>query len=307
MNLDEAIKVAIERKLSDEPVSWVELADKCEVHPEKLRARVRRKLERMRVEDSTSTKVLLFDIETSPMVTYSWSNSPKFLPEHMIIKDWYVINWAAKWLFDDKMMTGVVTPEESIQRDDERIVKDLWKLLDEADIVIAHFGDAFDIKMMNGRFLKHGLNMPMSYNSIDTKKVSSRKMRLPSHSLNYVSRYLGLEQKNPTDFSLWERCMAGESSALKEMDDYCQQDVKVLEDVYLKLRPFIQPHPQMGFNIEADAKICPTCGHDDLEKQGVYQTTVNQYDGFRCKKCGSITRSRKALPRSEHITSSVPR
>jgi DNA polymerase elongation subunit (family B) len=253
-------------------------------------------------------KVLLFDIETSPFLTYNWNRKPSYLPEQMIIEEWYVINWAAKWLFEDETITGVVTPEESKNKDDRRIVEKLWYLLDEADIVIAHYGDMFDIKMMNGRFFKYNLNLPMPYKTIDTKKAAGKRMRLPALNLNYIARYMGLETKHTTNFQLWVDCMAGDPEALEKMDKYCQQDVKILEDVYLKLRPYIQPHPNLGLFIESDAKACPACASTKLKKEGTYQTTVNLYDAYRCQDCGSITRSRHAHKlNKDGITSSVPR
>lgn len=304
-------------QLSEEGLSSREIAETLskrhkEVKPTSDRS-VRRVLERLREEDKIlikqgPAKVLLFDIETSPMITYNWNRKPSWLPEGMIMEDWFVINWAAKWLFDDEILTSVVTPKEARNRDDKRVVKELWDLLNEADVVIAHYGDMFDIKMMNGRFFKYGMNLPMPYKSIDTKKAAGKRMRLPALNLNYIARYMGLDEKHSTNFDLWVGCMEGNQEKLDEMDKYCQQDVKVLEDVYLKLRPFIQPHPNLGMYIETDSKTCPACGSTDLEKEGEYATTVNIYDAYRCQDCGSITRSRKSkMDNRDHITSSVPR
>jgi len=255
-------------------------------------------------------KVLLFDIETAPMITYAWNRKPSYINDNHIIEGYYVINWAAKWLFDEEMMSGVVTPEESKNRDDERIVRKLWELLNEADIVIAHYGDKFDVKMMNGRFLKHGMNPTMPYKTIDTKKAASHAMRLEANNLDYIAKELGLGQKHDTNFQLWKDCMAGDEEALERMDEYCQQDVRILEDVYIKLRPFVRSHPNLGLFINKGYKTCPACGSTDLKKEGRYQTTVNIYDAYRCQDCGSITRNRKHALSKEHkqnITSSTPR
>lgn len=278
---------------------------------------VRAALQRWREQGDITTpekepaKILLFDIETAPLLTYSWSRKPTWLNTKMIVEDWYMINWAAKWLFSDEMITGVTTPKENRDRNDERITNKLWKLLDKADIVIAHYGDMFDIKMVNGRFFKHGLNLPMPYKTIDTMKAARKRMRLPSNSLDSIAKYMNLESKHSTTFELWAGCMEGDPESIQKMDKYCQQDVKVLEDVYLKLRPFIQPHPNLGLFIEnSHDEMCPACGSTHLEKEGTYQTTVNLYDAFRCQDCGSITRARKNNISKEHkqnITSSTPR
>ncbi len=46
MTAHQAIETAIELRLNNKPISWVKLADKAGIHPEKLRGRVRRRLEK---------------------------------------------------------------------------------------------------------------------------------------------------------------------------------------------------------------------------------------------------------------------
>jgi len=307
-------------KLSKQGLSSTEIADimsklYVEIEPTHDRS-VRSALQRFREtgdyesDGRKPAKVLLFDIETAPLITYIWNRFQKYLPDEMLIKEWYVICWSAKWLFEDEVMNGCVTPEESKNRDDKRIISDLWDLLNEADIVIAHNGDKFDVKKINGRFVKYGLNLPMPYKTIDTFKAARKRMSLPSLSLNYIAGYLGLQQKNDTDFQLWVDSMEGDPKALKRMQEYCDQDIRVLEDVYLKLRPFVQPHPNLGMYIKSDSKTCPSCASTNLKKEGQYATTVNLYDAFRCQDCGSITRSRNTSISQENkktVTSSTPR
>lgn len=255
-------------------------------------------------------KVLLFDIETAPLIAYMWSLRQKYVSPDNIKQPWFVICWSAKWLFNDEIINACVTPEESKNQDDKRIIKKLWDLLDEADIVISHNGDKFDIKKVNGRFAKYGLNLPMPYQSIDTYKSARRRLSLPSLKLDYVAEHFGLEGKSDTDFQLWLDCMAGDQEQLDNMQSYCDQDVFVLEDVYLKLRPFITSHPNLGLFIKTEAQACPACASENLEKEGTYSTTANLYDAFRCQDCGSITRSRHSSvskEEKEKITRSIAR
>lgn len=300
-----------EEGLSSKEIAVILSKTENEIHENTDRS-IRSALSRWREEGTIQTqkkpaKVLLFDIETAPMIAYTWSRFPKMIGDHMLKQDWYVINWAAKWLFDDKMMSGVVTPKESVRQDDRRIVTEMWNLLNEADIVITHNGDKFDIRMLNGRFIKYGLNLPMPYQSIDTYKAARKRLNLPSLKLNYIAEFLGVGKKMTTSFDWWVKSMEGSQEHLSLMDIYCQQDVKVLEEVYLQLRPFIQPHPNLGLYIESDVHTCPSCGSSNLKKEGTYNTAVNQYDAFRCGDCGSITRSRKSRSTNENVTRSVPR
>lgn len=276
---------------------------------------IRRILQKHREENnivpkSEPAKILVFDIETAPIIAYTWSRFPKMIGDQMIKQDSYVINWAAKWLFNDNILSDVVTPQESLKQDDSRIIKSMWKLLDEAEIVITHNGDKFDIKRLNGRFIKYGLNLPSPYQSIDTYKSARRKLNLTSLKLNFIAEYLGIASKLNTSFDLWVGCMNGDEKSLEYMDKYCKQDVLVLEEVYLHLRPFIQPHPPISFNIGSDISTCPTCASDNLKKEGTYNTTVNQYDSYRCNDCGSLSRSRQSSLKTsdrKSVLSSIPR
>lgn len=308
MTISKAVKQAFQKKLKGEPVSWVRLGNEAGVHPERIRGKTRRLLKKHRNLTKSDVKVLVFDIETSPLVSYLWNRWQKFIPDQQVIEDWFVISWAAKWLFEEEVMSDVVTPEEALNRDDYRVTRSLWKLMDEADVLIAHNGLKFDIKMINGRFFKHDLDLPSPYQVIDTFRHATKRFRLPSSGLNFIAKMLGLGKKDDTDFQLWVDCMKGDTEALKKMDKYCKQDTKLLEDVYLKMRPYIQPHPNLGIYIESDVQVCPACGSDELESNGTYATTVNLYESYRCKCCGSQTRSRKSkLESREHITSSIPR
>lgn len=277
-------------------------------HDRQVRMVVQKWKEENGVDTTRKPKVLIFDIETSPMKAFIWQQKTRFVPDAMVMSESFVLSWAAKWLFEDDVFSDVVTPKEARNMDDKRIVENLWKILDEADVVIAHNGINFDTRHMNGRFLKYGLNLPSPYVQIDTLRASRKRLRLSSYRLDAIAKFLGTEVKKSTNFQLWLDCLSGDKEALKKMDEYCQQDIRVLEDVYLHLRPYIQPHPNLGVYIEENAQACPACLSTNLEKTGEYATTVNLYDAYRCKSCGSLTRSRKSsLTNKDHITSSIPR
>lgn len=308
MTIENAIDTAFRLKLKNEPVSWKKLGEKAGVHPEKIRARTRRLLKKHRKNSHNRPKILVFDLETTPLVSYIWSRWQKHIPDTNVTQDSFVLCWAAKWLFEDSLLSDVVTSKEAQNQDDYRIMKSLWALINEADIIIGHNALNFDIKVMNGRFLKHGLELPNPYQVIDTYRHAAKKFRLTSSGLNFLARYLGLPTKTDTNFKLWVDSMKGDSSSLNKMNDYCKNDVKVLEDVYLTMRPYIQPHPNVGVYVQSEVLTCPSCGHDELEEEGTYATSVNLYKAHRCKSCGSIARSRTSLLTDRtHITSSVPR
>jgi len=48
------------------------------------------------------------------------------------------------------------------------------------------------------------------------------------------------------------------------MEIYNRNDVSILEDLYLKLRPYIRNHPNLNLWNEEKISICPNCGNSEL-------------------------------------------
>lgn len=248
-----------------------------------------------RKNENKFPKILIFDIETSPSITYTFGRFKVNINLEQVEQDPIMLTWSAKWLYSSDIMSDAITPKEVKEFNDKRIVESLWKLLDEADIVVAHFGDAFDIPMLNSRAILNGLSPYTSVNSIDTKKVASKQFRFPSNKLDALATYFGVGNKIKTDFDLWKRCLHGELAAIKEMEVYNIQDVVVLEEVYLKLRPWIKSHPNIGLYLDSDVPVCSACGSKDIKPTNTYYfTQTGKYPEYRCK-CGALTRGRKTV------------
>jgi len=229
-------------------------------------------------------KILLFDVETSFYHFVGWGTYKQFIQHYQITKHQYIISWAAKWLYDDNVQSDVVTPEESKNRDDGRILKSIWKLLDEADIVIGHNGDRFDLRKLRWRFLSKDMQPPSPFRVIDTLKVARREFFAPSYKQDFLTKYFKLKNKLPTEFQLWIDCEEGIPERLKEMVKYNRHDVIGLEQVYLKLRPYIHNHPNLGVLMDKD--VCPNCGADDIiETDAEYITSANKFPVYRCNSC----------------------
>ena len=250
---------------------------------------------REEAQSISPARVLIFDIETAPLMSNIWGLWNQNVGHNlsMLESDWFIITWSAKWLFEEEVFTGKLTPEEAKNQDDSRIVRNFWQLLNDADIVIAHNGDKFDIKRVNTRFLKLGLHPPTPYQTIDTLKHVRKKFNISSNKLDYVAKFLELGGKMETGgFELWKGCMEGDQESLNKMEEYNIKDVTLLEEVYLRIRSWITPHPNMGLHIGENVTCCATCGGTELTIVGTYKTYMSEYDALRCDSCGSINRSR---------------
>lgn len=252
---------------------------------------------------NTNAKILILDIETAPIRAFVWGLWNQNITIDKIISDWFCLTWAAKWLFDKKVYSAAVTPAEAIAQNDKRIMRGLWALMNEADIIIAHNGDKFDIPKINTRFLLNGFEAPLPYQTIDTLKHIRRQFGMSSNKLDYVNKLLNLERKQETGgFELWAGCYKGDQKSLNKMLKYNCGDVKILEETYLRIRGWIRPHPSVALHIlDENQSHCPTCGSSNLidEKKG-YHTSVNVYEMLRCADCGAVSRKRLSVVTVDH-------
>lgn len=244
---------------------------------------------------SRTARVLLFDIETLPMVMLGWDLYRPVFSYKNILEHGCTLSWSAKWLFDDTIHSDILTPKEAIAQDDKRIVQSLWKLLDEADIVIGHNAAKFDVRKMNARFLFHRMNPPSPYQIIDTKVAAKKVFYLPSNAQGYITQFLNLQEKLDTDFDLWKKCRVGDKKALKEMHEYNIQDIRGLEEMYVTLRPWIPQHPNLSVYLTTDEAHCPKCQSKTIKLGGIYSTPANLYRCFRCENCGTIGRTSNSI------------
>lgn len=245
-------------------------------------------------ENKIAAKILLFDIETSPMEVYVWSlRGNDYISPESIIKDYSVLTWSAKWLFEPEVISQKVSGQDAINREDSSILQKMWELLDEADVVVVQNGKKFDIPKLNARFLRIGFPPPMYYQVIDTKEVMSKNFGLSSNKLDYANKFLGIDVKDDMEFQDWIDCVHGDETKLQKMCDYNQTDVVIMEELYLKLRPWIPSHANLGIYADTDKDCCPNCQSTELRWSGQYATPLGMYEAFRCLNCGAIGRSTK--------------
>lgn len=241
-------------------------------------------------------KVLLIDTETAPLEAYVWRLWKQTIGWNQVSSQWYMLCWSAKWLYSDDVITEVLTPEEAVREDDSRIMTDLWKLIDECDVLVAHNAKGADIPWTNTRFILNGMTPPTPYHVVDTLEIARKNFAFSSNKLDALAEYFGIEHKIKVDFDLWRECRHGNPKALEEMAFYNKKDVDILEQVFLKLRPWMKGQLNLNNYLDSKVTICATCGSENLEDTGnFYYTSTGKYTLFRCKDCGAITRSRYNL------------
>lgn len=232
-------------------------------------------------------RILLWDIEVSPITSYTWSLWETNVIE--VKKDWYMLSFAYKWLGESKVTVKALPMYKGYEKnkeDDKALCQDLWKLLDEADIVIGQNVDSYDIKKSNARFIIHGMKPTSPYKTVDTLKVAKKYFKFDSNKLGELGRYLGLGGKEETGgFATWLGCMNGDMEMWKKMIKYNRQDVVLLEKVYIRLRDYMTNHPRASDN--PITSHCPNCGSDHLQKRGTTRNRVTTLQRLHCQNCGA--------------------
>lgn len=245
-------------------------------------------------------RILIFDLETSPNISYVWGHYDQNVIAH--VQESYLLSVAYKWLGEDKVHVKALPDYKGYKPNtdcDKELCKDLWALFDEADIVIAHNGDQFDIKKANTRFVRNGLTPYSDFRSIDTLKLAKRAFKFNSNKLNDLGNFLGVGQKAQTGgFSTWLGCLNGDAKAWKTMCEYNKQDVALLERVYLSLRPWAKTHPDVS--TLRGSRGCPFCGHPKAHKRGFSYTNLMRAQRYQCLGCkGYYQSSRTKIPLSD--------
>ncbi len=246
-------------------------------------------------------RTLIYDIETSAIVAHVWgiwqTNAVR------VVEDWDIICFAYKWLGDKKTHFVAQWDFDDFKpnvRNDKQVVQKLWELFNEADIVIAHNGRAFDEKKSQARMMIHKMSPPAPYRQIDTKLEVKKVSAHTSNSLSALAKSLELDPKDDAGgYDTWINSMAGDKKAQKHFKKYNLQDVDTLEQLYEQVRPWMKTHPQMNV-MTGRPTACPKCGTpDSMTKCMKYQSTNgNRYQYYRCKNCGGMAKSR--VPEESH-------
>lgn len=234
-------------------------------------------------------KVLLLDTENSPLITANWGLYNQ--DAVWMVEDWKLLSFSYKWL-GDKKVTGLslLDFKDHKKLDDKALTKAAWDLVNEADVILAHNADRFDIRKLNAKFLEHKLPVPASYKTIDTLKIAKKYFYLTSNKLDYIAELLGLQRKMSTGGKeLWRLCQLGDETAYKKMVKYCNQDIRVLEDVYLELRKWHTSHPDLTLYTGERGK-CKHCQSKRLQKRGFEYLKVKVYQRLFCLTCGAWQR-----------------
>tara|TARA_R110000868_G_scaffold102014_3_gene280898 strand:- start:1882 stop:2748 length:867 start_codon:yes stop_codon:yes gene_type:complete len=263
--------------------------------------------------------VLFFDIETLPLKTFIWQPGTQYvghknlLPSHsmwgLICIQYAVNDGPVKVLRYDKH-GGTAGMIEAFD-----------KLVAKSDIVLGKNSDRFDIKMLNS--MRALLDIPPIVGwekyTEDLEKQMRRYFRLPSQSLDYISKQLGVGGKVSMEMSDWIAISNyRELTDLKDsgldtkainivskhlfkentkdirilgkaaLEKMCHYGAKDTEDTRI-LWNYLKSHFDPKFNVakwKEEKHGCKHCGNTNIKKNGIRVAGKTRYQQFYCNDCG---------------------
>lgn len=243
-------------------------------------------------------KRLIFDIEVSPNIGWFWK------PDHYmrvwhdnIILEGAIICICYKWAGESTVYS--LTWDK--KHNERKMLQTFIKVMNEADEVVTHNGDKFDIVWVRTRCIVNNVPMMPDYVSLDTYKAAKHNFNFMSNKLSHIAKVCGLGEKLDTGGSkLWKQVLMGETElenrdfwnrlilgnnkkALDKMVRYCKQDVRLLERVWEKMNPYIKPKSHFGNS----SNSCPECGSENIVINK-YRTSAagSKRVTFQCTDCG---------------------
>lgn len=278
-------------------LTWVEISTKF---PGSTPNMVRKAFYRYTRDNTESkpVKILCLDIETTPILALVWGLWDQNVSLEQIVEDWSILSFCAKWVGSDEVIYQDVRGQKNL-RDDKKLLKSLWKLMDEADIILHQNGTSFDVPKINARFILNGITPPSSFRNIDTLRIARKHFKFTSNKLAFLTQRLCTKHvksghKKFPGISLWVECLKGNEDAFIEMQEYNVLDVLSLEELYVDhLRKWDNT---LNLNVYTDHEyhVC-SCGSTQFTENGFTYSNLGKYKRFRCKKCGAYSIDRENL------------
>lgn len=224
---------------------------------------------------------LFFDIECSKAIALTFSAGRDcYINPDDIIQYPAIICICYKWEGQDK----VYSLQWDKNKNDKSLLEKFVKIAEQADELVGHNGDNFDIKYIRTRCLFHRISMMPEFTTLDTYKAAKAGFRFMSNKLDFIAKYIGSGGKTHTGNDLWnDITLKNSPAARKIMVDYCKNDVLELEKVYLAMKPYTKAKLRISQNKEH----CPECDSLNVKVRS-YKISIggNKFAHVQCHDCG---------------------
>lgn len=243
--------------------------------------------------------VWILDIETSPCIFYCWGTGKQYVSVDQLIEDWHIMSFSAKRL---NAPANTMVYMETRTKNDKKLLKKLWQIFNEADVVITQNGKKFDEPKIKARMMLAGFKPYKPFEHHDTYLQNTDK-EFTSHTLAYLSekfckKYKKLKHKKFAGLSLWKACLGAKVTlhpnpeAWKEMKRYNKHDVLSDEELYINTQGWSKKNAPIMFDGD-ESRQCHYCGEFKLVIDSYKVKGKTKYKYMHCKSCGKYQMGEK--------------
>jgi len=237
-------------------------------------------------------RILIYDIECLPNRGYFFDtrNENRSIPLSFIEKGKSVCSIAYKWLGEPETYAISISDfPHSDTYDDKWVVQAFLPIVEQAHYTVAHFGAGFDEPFLAARCMYNRLPPFPPVCNIDTYKLAKARFKgsLNSNSLDHLATLLTDDRKHKTDAMLWVKCAQGNRDAINQMVLYNKQDVEVLEEVFVRMLPYVKSKINLNLLIDDAVFRCKSCGGSNMEHKGFELLATTIRHRYRCCDCSA--------------------
>lgn len=239
-------------------------------------------------DNISPAKILIYDIETGRVPAMVWWTGKQYVGHQQLMEEPKIITIAYKWLGEDNVYHLTWDKNQS----DKDMITKFMKVYNKADMVIGQNNDRFDNRWVNARAMKYDLEVNTLVRSFDIMKETKRLFRLPSYSMSYITKFLGVEIKLQHEgVVMWDKIQFGTKEEqveyLQKMVDYNRQDIVATEDMYLSLRKYMGNKVHFGVLNGEPKFTCPNCGSYNVKLHSTQVTPAGTVQRVMvCKEDG---------------------
>jgi len=227
-----------------------------------------KKLARYKALDSNG-KVMVYDIETSLVRIEHWGTGKTYINHSQLSAgregETRIISIAWKYVGEDEVFA--LAWDDGC---DKEMMTEFMAYYNRCDMVIGQNNNSFDNKLVATRAAKHGLFLNRFVKSFDIYRKVKSVFKMQSYSMAYMAKFFGLTLKQSHEgIRMWKMIQYGnpeeKAEYLQKMVDYNIGDIVTTEELYMKLRPYLNTVRHEGVKAGKPRWSCPVTGSLNIE------------------------------------------
>jgi len=241
-------------------------------------------------------RILYFDIESVGLEVKTYQLKNDYISPKNVLKDWSLLSYAGAFEGEPEKFFYLDQRFAQDKREDRQLTEGLHDLLQNADILVGHNIDRFDLKKFNTKAAKYNLEPLRKIITYDTLKMARKYFAVTSNSLWYLANFFNLENRKSehgkfAGDKLWDECMAGNLEAWIENEHYNKMDVSVTRELF---KYIVKYDSRINFQSFFQKPTC-SCGSHDFYKDEINYAKNGAFQSYRCIDCGKSYEAKENL------------